>query len=74
MVVKRPLMRGLTKPLGVVLPLPAETYTLWFQETDGTEIDYEFQVTIVQVPEPSTLSLLGIPIFGIFCRNRKSKG
>lgn len=60
-------------PLGYNLPLPADDYTLWFQETDNTVIDYTFTLTLSQVPEPSSAFLfIGAVSLLTFRRNRKS--
>ena len=54
---------NLPQPQGYMLPLGAGDYSLWFQETNGTQVGYTFTLTTQVVPEPthamlSALSLL----------------
>ncbi len=43
--------------LGLTSPLGPGAYTVWFQETASTSIDYEIGYTVSPVPEPTTALL-----------------
>lgn len=42
---------------GLTNPIPAGTYTIWFQEVSSV-VSYDFAYTVSAVPEPSTIALL----------------
>ena len=44
---------------GFVAPLAAGDYTFWFQETNGTDVDYSFTLSTTAVPEPG-VGVLGL--------------
>ncbi len=56
---------------GLSAPLSAGTYNVFFQETSGTPISYEFRFVTELVPEPSTSLLLALS--SLFILSRRSK-
>lgn len=60
---------------GVAGNLGAGSYSVWFQETDGSNVDYSFAITTISaasIPEPGSLAIVcsGMMLVGLR-RNRK---
>lgn len=55
---------------GLSNPIPAGTYTIWFQETSSV-VTYDFAYTVAVVPEPSTLALLAVALAGILTARKR---
>ena len=55
---------------GVTNPLEAGTYQIWFQETDGSSVDYSINLQTVAVPEPVGLTLLFLGVIGALFHRR----
>ena len=56
---------------GISGPLDAGTYHLWFQETDGSSVDYSITLETAAVPEPGTLALLMLGGVGVALLRRR---
>ncbi len=56
---------------GVSGPLDAGSYHVWFQETDGTSVDYSITLQTAAVPEPGTLALLMLAGVSVALLRRK---
>jgi len=60
---------------GLTAPLSAGTYNVFFQETSGTPITYEFRFVTQQIPEPSVSLLSMFSLLSLAgYRRRPSRG
>jgi hypothetical protein len=53
--------RSFAGGLGLLNPLPAGTYTMWFQETGG-EVHYEMGYRVVPEPSCGLLAMVGLAV------------
>lgn len=60
--------------VGYSLPLPAGDYSLWFQETSNSTIDYTFTLTTEAIPEPANSTLLLTFASSLMILRRKQHG
>lgn len=72
-----PTMAGQTMPapvMGFSIPLPAGDYSFWVQEAGADVATYSLDFNVVQLPEPSSMVLVGIAGLGStwLMRRRKS--
>ena len=59
---------------GVPGNLGPGSYSVWFQETDGSDVDYSFAITTVStasVPEPGSVALLCVSMLAAGLRRRR---